>query len=117
MWHSCGMTTTTKVEPRPEAGGVETGVADLTELARDAGPHPRGRVSSNAASLVGSEILKIAAQMRALRASGRSICDLTVGDFDPRQFPIPERLRGAVAGALEHGETNYPPATGMPELR
>jgi aspartate aminotransferase len=111
------MTTTTKVEPRPEAGRVETAVADLTALARDAGPHPRGRVSGNAASLVGSEILRIAAQMRALRASGRSICDLTVGDFDPRQFPIPERLRGAIAGALERGETNYPPATGMPELR
>jgi aspartate aminotransferase len=112
------MTTTTRVEPRPEAGRVETAVAaDLTALAREAGPHPRGRVSGNAASLVGSEILKIAAQMRALRASGRSICDLTVGDFDPRQFPIPERLRGAIAGALERGETNYPPATGMPELR
>src|ERR1700724_1474394 len=85
------MTTTTKVEPRPEPGRVETAVADLTALARDAGPHPRGRVSGNAASLVGSEILKIAAQMRA--------------------------LRGTIASALEHGETNYPPATGMPELR
>src|SRR6202140_5377976 len=112
------MTTTTKVEPPPEAGRVETAVAaDLTALAREAGPPPRGRVSGNAASLVGSEILKIASQMRALRATGRSICDLTVGDFDPRQFPIPERLRGAIAGALERGETNYPPATGMPELR
>lgn len=96
---------------------AESATADLTELARDAGPQPRGRVSANAASLVGSEILKIASQMRALRASGRAICDLTVGDFDPRQFPIPERLRAAVAGALERGETNYPPATGMPELR
>jgi aspartate aminotransferase len=96
---------------------LEGTVADLTALARDAGPNPRGRVSANAASLVGSEILKIAAEMRALRAGGRTICDLTVGDFDPRQFPIPERLRAAVARALERGETNYPPATGMPELR
>ncbi|HLX11039.1 MAG TPA: aminotransferase class I/II-fold pyridoxal phosphate-dependent enzyme [Thermoanaerobaculia bacterium] len=96
---------------------VESTVADLTTLARDAGPQPRGRVSSNAAMLVGSEILKIASEMRTLRAGGRVICDLTVGDFDPRQFPIPERLRAAVASALERGETNYPPATGMPELR
>jgi aspartate aminotransferase len=96
---------------------VESAVADLTTLARDAGPHPRGRVSSNAASLVGSEILKIASEMRALRAGGRALCDLTVGDFDPRQFPIPEGLRDAVASALLRGETNYPPATGMPELR
>jgi aspartate aminotransferase len=103
-----------------EVERVESAVADLTALARPApgtGPDPRGRVSANAASLIGSEILKVAAEMRALRASGRTICDLTVGDFDPRQFPIPERLRAAIARALERGETNYPPATGMPELR
>jgi aspartate aminotransferase len=100
-----------------ETERVESEVADLTALARDAGPHPGSRVSGLAASLVGSEILKIASEMRALRAAGRAICDLTVGDFDPRQFPIPERLRGAIAKALERGETNYPPATGMPDLR
>jgi aspartate aminotransferase len=90
---------------------------DLSRLARDAGPHARNRVSGNAASLVGSEILKIASEMRALKATGRAICDLTVGDFDTRQFPIPERLRDAIAAALQRGETNYPPATGMPALR
>jgi len=100
-----------------ETERVESEVADLAALARDPGPHPGSRVSGLAASLVGSEILKIASEMRALRAAGRAICDLTVGDFDPRQFPIPERLRGAIARALERGETNYPPATGMPELR
>jgi aspartate aminotransferase len=99
---------------------VEQAIADttdLTTLARDAGADPRRRISANAGRLVGSEILKIASEMRALRASGRSICDLTVGDFDPRQFPIPEGLRRGVATALEQGETNYPPATGMPDLR
>jgi aspartate aminotransferase len=96
---------------------VESGIADLTLLARDAGPHPESRIAAGAASLVGSEILKIAAEMRRLRAAGKAICDLTVGDFDPRQFPIPERLRDAVAAALGHGQTNYPPATGMLELR
>jgi aspartate aminotransferase len=90
---------------------------DLDRMARDAGARPRDRVSGNAASLVGSEILKIASEMRALKATGRTICDLTVGDFDPGQFPIPDRLRDAVTGALERGETNYPPATGMPALR
>ncbi len=103
-------------ESERAASGI-AGIADLTELARDAGPHPGNRIAASAASLVGSEILKIAAEMRALRAAGRSVCDLTVGDFDPRQFPIPERLRDAVASALGHGQTNYPPATGMPELR
>lgn len=75
------------------------------------------RVSLMAQQLVGSEILRIAAEIRALAASGRSVCDLTVGDFSPRQFPIPEPLARAVRTALERGETNYPPANGIAELR
>jgi aspartate aminotransferase len=100
-----------------KAEGVESATADLTSLARDAGPHPGRRIAANAAKLVGSEILRIAAEMRRLRAAGQPICDLTVGDFDPRQFPIPDRLRDAVAQALAHGQTNYPPPNGVPELR
>ena len=49
--------------------------------------------------------------------AGTSICNLTVGDFDPRQFPIPERLRTGITQALEAGETNYPPSDGVQELR
>ncbi|HXO21939.1 MAG TPA: aminotransferase class I/II-fold pyridoxal phosphate-dependent enzyme, partial [Thermoanaerobaculia bacterium] len=60
---------------------------------------------------------KVAAEMRALKAAGRPVCDLTVGDFDPRQFPIPERLATAVEAALRNGETNYPASNGMPALR
>jgi aspartate aminotransferase len=70
-----------------------------------------------ATALVGSEILRIAAELRAMRAAGRQVCDLTVGDFNPRYFPIPAALTAAVRAALERGETNYPPANGMPELR
>ena len=43
-------------------------------------------VSQMAAALVGSEILKIAAEIRAMRAAGATVCNLTVGDFDPAQF-------------------------------
>jgi aspartate aminotransferase len=75
------------------------------------------RVSTMARGLVGSEILKIAADIRALVRGGREICNLTVGDFDPKQFPIPERLRTAIVAALERGETNYPPSDGVLELR
>ncbi|HEV7507968.1 MAG TPA: aminotransferase class I/II-fold pyridoxal phosphate-dependent enzyme [Thermoanaerobaculia bacterium] len=90
---------------------------DLAELARDAGPDPAARVSTMASGLIGSEILRIAGEIRELVASGREICNLTVGDFDPRLFPIPEVLLEGVRTALEHGETNYPPSNGMPELR
>jgi len=70
-----------------------------------------------AAELVGSEILQIAAEIRAKKSAGARICNLTVGDFDPAQFPIPDELRREIVRALDEGQTNYPPSEGMPELR
>ncbi len=90
---------------------------DLSELARKAGPEPALRVSAMAGALVGSEILRIAAEIRALHASGRPVLDLTVGDFSPAQFPLADRLREAIHAAVDCGETHYPPASGMPSLR
>jgi aspartate aminotransferase len=74
-------------------------------------------VSHMARGLVGSEILKIAADIRAMVAEGHSICNLTVGDFDSKYFPIPHKLRAGIESALAHGETNYPPSDGMMNLR
>lgn len=70
-----------------------------------------------ARGLRGSEILRIAAEIRALVAAGQRVCNLTVGDFDPAQFPIPEALRELIRRALEAGETNYPPSDGLPALK
>jgi aspartate aminotransferase len=67
--------------------------------------------------LRGSEILKIAAEIRGLVESGKPVCNLTVGDFNPGQFPIPASLRDALIRALKAGETNYPPSDGLPALR
>jgi aspartate aminotransferase len=74
-------------------------------------------LSKLARGVVGSEILKIAAQIRALKAQGAEICNLTVGDFDPTQFPIPEALLAGVTEALRAGHTNYPPSDGVLALR
>ncbi|HEY2731162.1 MAG TPA: aminotransferase class I/II-fold pyridoxal phosphate-dependent enzyme [Polyangia bacterium] len=74
-------------------------------------------LSGLARGVVGSEILKIAAQIRALKAQGREICNVTVGDFDPTQFPIPAGLLAGVTAALEAGHTNYPPSDGVLALR
>lgn len=75
---------------------------------------PMGEMVSG---LVGSEILRIAAEVRALKAEGQVVCDLTVGDFAPSQFRIPRALEEAVERALVAGQTNYPPSDGVPELR
>jgi aspartate aminotransferase len=75
------------------------------------------RPSALAGSLIGSEILKIAADVRALAADGRDICNLTVGDFSPAEFRIPEVLEQGIVDALRRGETNYPPSDGILPLR
>ena len=87
------------------------------EAALDApGASPEQRISEMTRGLRGSEILKIAAEIRTRQQGGRVICNLTVGDFAPSEFPIPELLRESVRSALAH-ETNYPPSTGVLELR
>jgi aspartate aminotransferase len=74
-------------------------------------------LSSLAGGLTGSEILKIAGQIRELAAAGRDICNLTVGDFSPKEFRIPPELERAIVACLHAGETNYPPSDGTIELR
>jgi aspartate aminotransferase len=80
-------------------------------------PEAASRVSAMAAGLVGSEILRIAAEIRERVRAGETVCNLTVGDFAPQQFGIPERLAAAIRTALERGETNYPPSDGVLALR
>src|SRR5499427_5226284 len=74
-------------------------------------------LSNLARGVVGSEILRIAAEIRALKAKGAEICNLTVGDFDPAQFPVPQALLDGVRAALAAGHTNYPPSDGVLALR
>jgi aspartate aminotransferase len=74
-------------------------------------------LSALARGVVGSEILKIAGEIRALKARGADICNLTVGDFDPAYFPIPAELLEGTRAALAEGHTNYPPSDGVLALR
>lgn len=64
-----------------------------------------------------SGILKIANEVRALAVTGRKVVNLTVGDFDPRYFPIPSALLEEIRAALAGGSTNYPPQPGLLALR
>lgn len=69
------------------------------------------------ARMKGSSILRIAADVNRLKADGRQICNLTVGDFSPAHFRIPDRLTARIQHELDQGQTNYPPADGVPELK
>ncbi|HLJ75373.1 MAG TPA: aminotransferase class I/II-fold pyridoxal phosphate-dependent enzyme [Thermoanaerobaculia bacterium] len=79
--------------------------------------HEAAEISTLARGLVGSEILRVAAEIRTITEQGREVCNLTVGDFAPREFPIPKKLEQLILEALAAGETNYPPSDGVKELR
>jgi aspartate aminotransferase len=95
-----------------------TRTVDVKEyLPRDGDSLARRSLSAMALGIVGSEILKIAADVRGMIAEGRSVVNLTVGDFSPSEFRIPPRLERGIREALEQGQTNYPPSDGLIELR
>ncbi|MDZ4824500.1 MAG: aminotransferase class I/II-fold pyridoxal phosphate-dependent enzyme [Flavobacteriales bacterium] len=75
------------------------------------------RVSRMAESLIGSEIIKLAGEIRERVSKGEHIYNFTIGDFDPKIFPIPAELKEEIIRAYREDETNYPAADGMPELR
>ncbi len=74
-------------------------------------------VSSMAESLIGSEIIFLAWQINEKIAKGQKISNLTIGDFDPKIFPIPQILTEEIKRAYDEHQTNYPPADGTHELR
>src|ERR1700679_1198296 len=74
-------------------------------------------LSALARGVVGSEILRIAAEIRALKDRGAEVCNLTAGDFDPSYFPAAPALVEGTRRALAEGQTNSPPAGGVLALR
>ncbi len=75
------------------------------------------KVAEMAENLIGSEIIKLGGEIRDLIAKGNKIFNFTIGDFDPKVFPIPQELKNNIIDAYAHDMTNYPPANGLPELR
>jgi aspartate aminotransferase len=75
------------------------------------------KVSEMAEKLVGSEIIKLAGEVKEKIKQGEKIYNLTIGDFNPKIFPIPTELKQEIINAYQNDETNYPPANGVLELR
>src|SRR5215213_3419334 len=88
------------VAPATVGRTATAAAAASTHAAPAAASTTAPRTSAMAEALVGSEILKIAAEIRALRAAGTAVCNLTVGDFDPGEFRIPELLERGIEEAL-----------------
>jgi len=75
------------------------------------------QLSALAASLVGSEIVKLGNEINNRIAQGAEIYNYTIGDFNPAIFPISDVLRDEIIKAYQEGFTNYPPADGILSLR
>ncbi|HTL83254.1 MAG TPA: pyridoxal phosphate-dependent aminotransferase [Bacteroidia bacterium] len=74
-------------------------------------------VSRMAESLIGSEIIKLAAEINEKIKNGETVYNFTIGDFNPKIFPIPAGLKKEIIEAYNNDETNYPAADGMLDLR
>ena len=75
------------------------------------------KLSNLAETLIGSEIIKLAADIKEKQAKGEKIYNFTIGDFDPKVFPIPAEFEQEIITAYKEHLTNYPPADGIAELR
>jgi aspartate aminotransferase len=75
------------------------------------------KVSQMAETLIGSEIIKLAGEINEKIRNGEKIYNLTIGDFNPKIFPIPAELKQEIINAYMNDETNYPPADGILPLR
>ncbi len=75
------------------------------------------KVSQLAENIIGSEIIKLAAEVNEKIKKGEKVFNLTIGDFNPKVFPIPAELKQDIVNAYEDNQTNYPAADGMMELR
>lgn len=75
------------------------------------------KVSKLAEHIIGSEIIKIAAEVNEKIKQGEKIYNMTIGDFNPKVFPIPAELKQMIVDEYFNDQTNYPAADGMLELR
>jgi aspartate aminotransferase len=76
--------------------------------------HSAFRPASRLAAVAISEILRIAAEAAALKASGRPMLILAAGEPD---FDTPEHVKEAAARAMAAGDTKYTRLDGSPALK
>ena len=70
--------------------------------------------SDRLAKLAESATLAMSKRVRELKAEGKDIIGLTLGEPD---FDTPLHIREAAIEAVKESDTHYPPVAGKPELR
>jgi aspartate aminotransferase len=74
-------------------------------------------LSQLAETLIGSEIVKLGNEISARIRAGEHIYNFTIGDFNPKIFPIPIGLEQEIIACYKDKYTNYPSAEGILPLR
>jgi aspartate aminotransferase len=74
------------------------------------------RLSKIGNGIIGSEIIKISQQIKEISKT-KPVANLTIGDFDSKKWPIPERLKFFIQDAYNEDLTNYPASQGELDLR
>jgi len=74
-------------------------------------------LSKTAQDLIPSGIRKISDKVNERIEKGEKIFNLTIGDFSPKIFPVPELLKQEIKKAYDEDLTNYPPSNGVLGLR
>lgn len=72
------------------------------------------RISLNLSRIKPSATLAMNAKAQELKAQGKAVISLAVGEPD---FPTPEHVKDAAKAALDANFTRYTPVPGIPELR
>ncbi len=72
------------------------------------------RLSKHVRNLSQSATMAVSARAKEMKREGINVIDLSAGEPD---FPTPDFVKSAGAGAIENNRTKYTPAAGIPELR
>ncbi|HEY2155638.1 MAG TPA: aminotransferase class I/II-fold pyridoxal phosphate-dependent enzyme [Isosphaeraceae bacterium] len=72
------------------------------------------RLSQLASQLTAETAFTVLAMARALKAKGKDVVELEIGDSP---FPSPPEAKAAGIAAIDGNQTNYGPSLGLPEFR
>ena len=67
--------------------------------------------------MIGSEIVRLGADIKEKINKGEKIYNFTIGDFDSSIFPIPKKFEEEIIQSYKDHHTTYPPAEGILALR
>ena len=71
-------------------------------------------LSNRILNMAESETLAMTAKARELKAQGKDVISLSIGEPD---FNTPEEVKEAAKQAIDDNFTHYPPVPGYPDLR